>query len=204
MHETTRSRVAFVPLFVAACIVLAWSAISIAETGRLAFAVPNEKLVRYGALTPETLRAGEFWRIACSQFLHVYGLHALLNATAILSVGSLLQASAGRSIAVLTLLCGGIAGQLVAVAVTPGGVATGASQAALSLCATAALIGLRSNNSVLLFTSATYVLIQAALDLSFAGHLKSPHVVSVLVGLSVGTWSLYHRNTTPPKPRSAT
>jgi membrane associated rhomboid family serine protease len=185
------SRIAAIPLIVTVSILLASFSIAIVESGGLLSAVRQDTLVRYGALTAKTLSAGQLWRVLSSQLLHVYAVHGLLNAAAILWVGSLLQASAARSTAVVALLCGGIAGQLVALVVTPAGVVTGASNAAVSVCFAAALIALRSKNTEMLIPSVTYVLIAAALDLVAVGRLKSPHVVSALVGLVIGgAWLL--------------
>lgn len=191
------------PLFLAASIVLAYLGISIVETGRVAFSVRERALVPFGALTSDALRSGELWRLVTSQFLHVYCVHALLNAAAIVWVGSLLQTQVGETAGTLALLCGGIVGQLVAVALIPDAVATGASQAALSLCAAGALISSRSQDWKLIVVSTAYLTIQAALDLAFVGHLKSPHVASVLAGAGVGVWTVARRGCSPDGSRSS-
>jgi len=170
---------------IAATIVAAWVSISLAHTGGFQYFIRNQELVRYGGATAARLVAGEWWRLAVSQFLHVYLLHALLNAAAILVIGSQLEriVSTWRFL-VAYFLCG-TAGQIVAIATTPMVVATGASQAALGISAVAIVIAVQQKKRSLLVTAAAYATIQACLDLVFANRLKWPHVASFGVGLLV-------------------
>ena len=147
-----------------------------------AFVIPNQTLLDYGGATLATVRAGEWWRLVTSQFVHVYPLHALLNAAAVFFIGEGLERVIGRWRLLLTYLLCGVIGQLVAIAMAPAIVATGASQAALGLSGAALLTRERRTQSF----AGAYVFVQAVLDLGFSGHLKLPHVASFAAGVVLG------------------
>jgi len=167
----------------AASIVVAWIVVSLVHTGGLQFFVRNQALVRYGGVTAARLADGEWWRLIVSQFLHVYLLHALLNAIAILAIGSQLERIISTWRFLLAYVLCGIVGQIVAVAMAPMTVATGASQAALGIAAIAMVIALQQKHRWLLVTAVAYIVIQVFLDLGFAHRLKPPHLASFGFGL---------------------
>jgi rhomboid protease GluP len=182
MRRTERS-LSVASIAIAAMIVVAWVAVSLVHTGGLQFVIRNQALVRYGGVTAERLVEGEWWRLVVSQFLHVYLLHALLNAAAILVIGWQFErvVSAWRFL-VTYFLCG-IAGQIIAVAMAPMVVATGASQAALGISAAAIVIAMQQQKRSLLAAAVAYTAIQIILDLAFAHRLKPPHLASFGLGL---------------------
>lgn len=176
----------------AAAIVASWIVVSVAHTGGLAAVIHNQTLVTYGGATAATIRDGEWWRLLTSQFVHVYFLHALLNAVAVAVVGSQLERAVGATTLVFVYVLAGSAGQLTAIAAAPLVVATGASQAAIGISVVAFLVLLSRPEEprIALAAPAAYLVIQAALDLLFAGRIKPPHAVSFAVGAFVGAWWL--------------
>lgn len=144
--------------------------------------------IEYAGATAATIAAGQWWRLLTSQFVHVYFAHALLNAAAVIVVGSQLESALGSARVVVTCLVAGIAGQLTAIAIAPTIVATGASQAAIGLCAAALVLYRRQRASL---PAVAYLVIQAVLDLAFAGRIKLPHIVSFVVGALLGSCWVY-------------
>lgn len=162
---------------------VSWLIVSLLHTGTFRLIVYNQSLLRFGGVTTASLSSGEWWRLLTSQFLHVYFLHAVLNAAAVAVIGSQVERIVGRWPFVLLYFCAGTAGQLSAVAGAPGIVITGASHAALGLAAGALVLLARKEHSrVQLLAPLSYVVIQVALDLMFAGIIKLPHFVSFGVG----------------------
>ena len=176
----------------AAAILGSWVVVSMVHTGRVGFVVYNQSLIRYGGVTAAALGGGEWWRLLTSQFLHVYLLHAVLNAAAVAVVGSQLERAVGTWRFIVVYLCAGTAGQISAVATMPDIVATGASQAALGLAAAALVLQVHKNRSRVLSVAAPgYVVIQVALDFLFAAKIKLPHIVSFGVGACVAAYWKY-------------
>ena len=169
----------------AALIVAVWIIVGLRASREL-LVVPNQSLLRFGGVTAETLGRGEWWRLITSQFLHVYFLHALLNAGAILVIGSMVERAFGTARWICAFLVAGTCGQLVAVVIAPSIVATGASQAALGLSAVALVAAARVRSPRLALAPAIYLAIQMGLDLAFAQQIKSPHVASFIIGLVLG------------------
>jgi rhomboid protease GluP len=63
---------------------------------RLGGATNLETLYRLGALLPPAVRAGEWWRLAASLFLHVGGLHLAMNMVALWVLGPFVEFALGR------------------------------------------------------------------------------------------------------------
>lgn len=170
----------------ATVIVAAWLSVSFAHSGTISFVIYNQSLARYGGATAELVRDGGWWRLLVSQFLHVYLLHALFNAAAILAIGSLLEHIVGPLRLAVVLISTGVAGQLIAVGTAPTIVASGASQAALGISAAALVMAAEQRNRTLLSVAGVYLIVQVVLDVVFAGHVKLPHLGSLLIGLLYG------------------
>jgi membrane associated rhomboid family serine protease len=180
-----------VSAIVATLIIAAWLTVSFVHTGTVSVVIYNQSLARYGGATAELVRDGGWWRLLASQFLHVYLLHALFNAAAILIIGSLLEHITGPLRLAAVLISAGVAGQLIAVGTAPTIVATGASQAAIGISATALVVAAGQRNVPLLSAAAVYLTVQVVLDALFAGHVKLPHLGSFLVGLLYGWYGWY-------------
>ncbi|HUR80538.1 MAG TPA: rhomboid family intramembrane serine protease [Thermoanaerobaculia bacterium] len=149
---------------------------------RAAFVIPNAALLDYGGATLATVRAGQWWRLIASQFLHVYLAHALLNAAAVWFIGGGLERILGSWRFLVIALVSGVIGQLVAINIAPAIVATGASQAALGIAGAA--VPTRDRRTV--WCARAYIAIQLVLDLGFSGHLKLPHAAGFAAGTVLG------------------
>ena len=145
-------------------------------------------LLRAGAANGELLRAGDWWRLVTSQFLHVHFPHLVFNAVSILLLGRMLEREAGRQRLLAVYLVGGTIGQAVGVAATPALVASGASQALMSLAGAAASRSLRrprlrgASMAILL----AVVAVQIFLDVWSAGHVKAGHLAGFCAGALIG------------------
>lgn len=124
----------------------------------------------------------EWWRLLTSQFVHVYLLHALFNALAVLVIGSQLERRVGAAWFVAAWFVCGTIGQLVAVDLLPTIPATGASQAALGVAAMTLVLAIRARTPRLLIAPLLYIAVQLALDLFFAQRIKLPHAASLAAG----------------------
>jgi rhomboid protease GluP len=177
----------------AGAMVVVFVVVSLIDCGTLSLVIKNQRLLGSGGATASTLMAGQWWRIVTSQFLHVYLLHAVLNAAAILILGSQLEEKIGFGRLLIVALVSGTIGQLVAVAVAPTLVATGASQAALGIASALIVFAAPMRWRAALITAVAYVGIQIALDLIFGHRIKLPHVASVVAGLPFGVPWKAHR-----------
>jgi membrane associated rhomboid family serine protease len=183
--------------FVAGTIVVVFIVVSFIDRGTLSYVIPNQRLLAYGGADAATLLARQWWRVATSQFLHVYFLHALFNSAAILIVGSQLEERIGMGrFLTVAFLCGTI-GQVIAVALEPAVVATGASQAALGVAGALIVLPFRSRSRIALLTALAYVVAQLVLDLLSAHHLKLPHAGSLAAGVLCGFALPYISNAKP-------
>jgi membrane associated rhomboid family serine protease len=184
--------------FVAGMIVVVFVVVSFTDRGTLAYFIPNQRLLGYGGATAATLLGGQWWRIATSQFLHVYLLHALFNSAAILLVGSQLEERIGMGrLLIVAFVCGTI-GQVIAVTIAPEVVATGASQAALGLAGALIVLAFPSRSPRALLPALAYVVAQVVLDL-LSHHLKLPHVASLAAGVLCGS-ALRYVSDARPRP----
>ncbi|HUQ20206.1 MAG TPA: rhomboid family intramembrane serine protease [Gemmatimonadaceae bacterium] len=142
-------------------------------------------LLSFGGVNAATIAKGEWWRLVTSQFVHVYPVHAVVNATAALLVGRQLERRHGAWTFVGVYLCAGIAGQATAILTSAELVATGASQAVMGI--SAALIILASyrlsNETAPAFG---FIALSIALDLVFAHTVKLPHLAGLVAGVAFG------------------
>jgi membrane associated rhomboid family serine protease len=72
-----------------------------------------------GAVSASTLLRGEWWRLLTSGFVHVGLVHLFGNMVILSLLGSLAEAVWGRRRFLLIYLCGGLAGSVTAMAVSP-------------------------------------------------------------------------------------
>jgi rhomboid protease GluP len=85
---------------------------------------------------------GEIWRLATSVFVHADGVHLLVNALALLSLGWILEPRIGTARWLAWFAAGGIAGSTAAF--VAGSAANGASGGVFALVAAGAIVGLRT------------------------------------------------------------
>ena len=74
---------------------------------------PLETAVQYGALIPERVKRGEYWRLLASGFIHVQIWHILLNMYSLYNLGSL-ERMFGHGKFALILIASIVTGNLLA------------------------------------------------------------------------------------------
>jgi rhomboid protease GluP len=133
------------------------------------------------------LRAGEWWRIITSQFLHVHLLHMLFNMLAVLLLGIMLERALGSWRLLLLYIVSGTIGQLAGVMSTPALVSSGASQAAVGLAGGMFIQWLRQSRkkSLSLIALLFIVGVQTALDLISSGRIKAGHLAGFCAGAAI-------------------
>jgi membrane associated rhomboid family serine protease len=105
-------------------------------------------LVDLGALVPSLVKAGEAWRLAASQLLHVSAWHLLINSVSLLFVGAIVERLIGRMRTVIVLLGAGLLGALASVFISAPVMSVGASASACALFGAAAIIRARFGGQV--------------------------------------------------------
>lgn len=151
-------------------------------------------LLPAGALSGDLLRAGEWWRVITSQFLHVRLIHLAFNLGALLLLGAPWERSSGPlRFAVLYIVSGSV-GQIVGVLAEPALVSTGASQAVMAVAGARAteLLKRREGGLVAFIVPAIVVFVQLTLDILAAGKFKAGHWSGLCAGAIVG-YLLSHR-----------
>jgi membrane associated rhomboid family serine protease len=126
MTRTRRSRATW--LLTAA--VLAASAATALAIGDIA---DIGVLIRAGALVRGIVSGGEPWRLVACIFLHVGGLHLVLNATALVVLGRLVEELFGSVRMIAIFGVAGVAGALASYLASPAGISAGASGAVFGL-----------------------------------------------------------------------
>jgi rhomboid protease GluP len=71
-----------------------------------------ENLERLGALIPQQVFTGEWWRLVSANFLHYDWLHLSSNMIALYFVGSLVELNFGKLVYIFIYLCSGISSML--------------------------------------------------------------------------------------------
>ncbi|MFT4075401.1 MAG: rhomboid family intramembrane serine protease [Asticcacaulis sp.] len=148
------------------------------------FAIQSSRdLLRFGALNGDVHATHEWWRLVTSQWLHSQFLHLLFNVLAIGLTGSALEIRFGAVHLAWIYCVGGLAGQLASLIAYPDLVSSGASQAALAVCA--AVLCLRVHRCGRI-AALLYLAISLGLDLAHAHTLKAGHIAGLIVGLLSG------------------
>jgi rhomboid protease GluP len=99
-----------------------------------------EVLIRYGAFFTPDVRAGEWWRMISSAFLHIGLLHLLVNSYALIQLGTFIEDFFGPTKLIATYVLTALSASLLSVFFTTG-ISAGASGALFGL------IGLLLGNS---------------------------------------------------------
>jgi rhomboid protease GluP len=156
----------------------AWCAVAWVYGLSLLEAHNSALLLRAGAVNGELLRAGEWWRLVSSQFLHVHFPHVIFNLLALTLLGAMLEREMGAWRVACLYVGSGLVGQLVGVAATPALVSSGASQAVMGLAGATAfgLFRRPEGRNVRLTILLAFVAVQVALDVATAGYVKAGHV----------------------------
>lgn len=89
-------------------------------------------LIKFGANYPEYIRAGEYYRLLTSAFLHIGLLHLIFNNYALYVIGSQLESFLGKTKFLIIYLVSAISGGLMSMLFTDG-ISAGASGAIFGL-----------------------------------------------------------------------
>jgi rhomboid protease GluP len=119
-----------------------------ALTLRLGGSDDLETLYHLGALVPEVVLAGEWWRLLAAMFLHAGWLHLIANMMGLFLFGSLVEGSLGRRKFLLCYLASGLGSMLVVTLLPlwlamPDQITVGASGAIMGMVGTQAAILLK-------------------------------------------------------------
>jgi len=164
-------------------------------------------LVRLGANVSELVRAGQWWRLVTSMFLHIGVFHLLLNGWALYQLGMLYESWMGSRAMVITYFAAGVAGSVASVVWTRG-LSAGASGAIFGLLGGLIVVLLRHRHRLrpqakwLLAQLAGWAAINVFYGLSTTGIDNAAHfgglVVGALVSLGVRpVWDPQNGNTRP-------
>lgn len=173
---------------------IAWLAVAWGYNLHLFATQHSTRLLRVGALNGELLRAGEWWRIIASQFLHVYFLHLVFNMVSLLLLGTILEREIGSLRFAAVYLISGSIGQLVGVMAAPELVTSGASQAVMGIAGATAFLMLRRRDAgrLSLVITLAVIGITVGLDLVAAARIKPGHLAGLSAGAGLG-WILSQR-----------
>ena len=174
------SRLAWV-LF--ASIIASWALVAFALDQSVLAVQRSGRLLQFGAINGDLLKAGDWWRLLVSQFLHVHAPHMFFNALATLLIGALVEAGVGRWWLAFVYFLGGCIGQLASVAYYPSLVSSGASQALMALCG-AVLVMCRTRIAYVI--TICILAVQLALDLRVEGTIKAGHGWGFAAGIVLG------------------
>ncbi len=104
--------------------------------------------VHGGAMVPEEIRDGQWWRLLTSGFLHGNIIHFGVNFMALLSLGRETEVLAHRAYLPLVFLAGVLAGSLASFAIPPDASSVGASGGLMGLIGFLAVLGYRRREAV--------------------------------------------------------
>lgn len=127
------------PASIAILILIAAAFLGLELTGG-SESIPN--LLRFGALAPTQVRAGEYWRLVTPIFLHIGWLHLLFNGYALLQLGALCETLLGWERYLLVFLLSGIGGTVASALLNGRAVSAGASGAVFGLGGFLLVVGL--------------------------------------------------------------
>lgn len=107
----------------------------------------SEVLDDFGALSRETIAAGQWWRLVTWNFLHIGLMHLLFNSMALYQIGPQVEELFGSAKFIVIYLATGIAAGIASIILLPGGTA-GASGALFGLIGLMAAYGYRQGGTM--------------------------------------------------------
>jgi membrane associated rhomboid family serine protease len=144
---------------------------------------------------------GEPWRLLTGPLLHGGLLHLMFNAYALLGLGSMVEALAGRAYAAVTFLVAALTGSLLSVVFMPSQPSVGASGGILGLAGFLAILGLRRRGviPVPLFKALIWfvVLIGLAGLVAYQYIDNAAHLGGALAGVAFGALVIPKRQEIP-------
>jgi membrane associated rhomboid family serine protease len=90
-------------------------------------------LMRSGAMVRGLVHDGEWWRIITFSFVHVGGVHLIVNAIGLWFLGRLVEDLFGPARTIAIFACSGVAGAVASYLASPAGISAGASGAIFGL-----------------------------------------------------------------------
>jgi rhomboid protease GluP len=149
-------------------------------------------LVTLGANVPPLVRAGQYWRLVASMFLHIGFLHLAVNGWALYQLGALFEILLGSLPLLLVYFVSGIAGSISTVMFTHADLSAGASGAIFGLMG--ALIAFLLKRRDVLTPAAKSLLMQlvgwavlnVVLGFSIPGIDNAAHLGGFAAGLLLG------------------
>ena len=160
-------------------------------------------LKRWGAGFGPATRAGEWWRLLTSTFLHGGVLHLLNNMWALAFAGWALERVAGTRRLTLVYFVAALAGSLVSLAWRPDGLSVGASGAIMGLYGFGLVITWRTKGQlpveaeVFRTVAGAFVVVTLLLGLASLRVDAAAHLGGLGAGLLLGA-ALRHRIVPPP------
>lgn len=148
-------------------------------------------LVKLGANVSELVRAGQWWRLVTSMFLHIGFFHLLLNGWALYQLGGLYESWVGSRAMVVTYFVAGAAGSMASVVWTRG-LSAGASGAIFGLLGALIAVLVRHRHRLrpqakwLLAQLAGWALINIFFGLSSPGIDNAAHFGGLVAGAVAG------------------
>jgi rhomboid protease GluP len=171
---------------------IAWCAVAWVYDLPLLAPQHSLRLLEVGAVNGELLRAGEWWRILTSQFLHVHFPHLIFNLLALLLLGGLLEREFGSWRLLVLYMSSGIVGQIIGVVASPTLVSSGASQAVMGLAGGVTMVSFgraARNRTRWLIVLLAYLAIQIGLDVRSAGYVKAGHLAGFFAGALIALFA---------------
>jgi rhomboid protease GluP len=103
----------------------------------------TDALLNYGAMVPQLIEAGEYWRLLTPIFLHVGWLHLLVNSYSLWVIGPQVERLYGSVRFLVLYVVTGVAGVAASAAYTQSLMSAGASGAILGLVGVLLVFGIR-------------------------------------------------------------
>lgn len=163
------------------------------------------KLVALGAIVPDTIARGEFWRFLTAMFLHIGILHLLLNLWALYQLGGVFELMFGSKRFVVTYFATGLVASTTSAMLTKG-FSAGASGAIFGILG-ALIVSIRRSprwrhqtwTRGLTNQLIGWAVINIFIGFSFPGIDNAAHIGGFVCGLALGF--IPHREPPPPASR---
>lgn len=143
-------------------------------------------LIRFGALQPALVRAGEWWRLITPVFVHIGFAHILINSITLYFIGVYIEQLFGHWRMLLLYFVSAFAGNLLSAYWLPNGISAGASTAIFGLFGAFIMLGLsfRENQALRMLSRQFLILvvINIVTDLMVPGIDLAGHIGGLLGG----------------------
>ena len=159
-------------------------------TGSIFGNIPMTRLGELGGVTVADLYRLEFWRLFTAQVIHSKQIHMLYNTLSLVLLGFGLEKRIGWLTFFLVWLIAGAAGTVYSslFVEAPWNAGTGGSQAILGLVGFSFVLLIKLKASPFFIAVLWFAFAPAmVLDLLFAHYPKPGHVLSLTVGMLIGT-----------------